>query len=147
MAQTQKRLIDYQSEWSEDHKIDQTDLATESTNIPYLHSKYMNYLSSERLKMRKMSEKQRKLKSELLDYYQGNVDGKDIGRNPWPLTESKSSAEKRVDNDSEIIKMNLIMYELEEIVLFLKEVVVNINNRGFAIKNAIDWKKFTNGGY
>lgn len=142
-----KRLLDYQSEWSTDCKIDTTRLDTESSQIPYLHSKYLNYLSNERLSLKRITVKKDKLVETLTDYYTGIIDGKDIGRDPWQIKESKSSSERRVEKDQEVINMNLILYEKEEMVLFLKEVVMNINQRNFQIKNTIDFMKFQNGGY
>jgi len=139
------RLEDYQKEWASDCRIDKSQLDDESLKTNDLHSKYMNYLSSERMRYKKLLMKKKEKISILDDYYSGRIDGKDIGREPWSLIDTKAGVEKRIDNDIEIIKLNLIIFEIEEIVLFLKESMANINQRSFNIRNSIEFMKFTRG--
>ena len=47
------KLSDLQQMWSEDCKIDETNLGKESARVPMLHAKYINFLSSTRLNLRK----------------------------------------------------------------------------------------------
>ena len=46
-------LNELQSQWSEDCKIDELDLGSESTKTPVLHSKYVTLLSNSKLQLRK----------------------------------------------------------------------------------------------
>jgi len=51
-----------------------------------------------------------------------------------------------MEADKDIIELNLrIGYQLEKIEL-LENIIKTISNRGFQIKNAIDWNKFIQGG-
>jgi hypothetical protein len=139
-------IKDYQTEWSKDCKIDYARVHEESLNISVLHSKYMNFLSSERLKYRSLTEKKKKLESKLHDYYEGIIDGKDIGREPFQIRlATKTQVDKRVDNDIETVKVNLEVAFAEENVLFLKEVINAINQRSFNIRNYIEYVKFSGG--
>ena len=140
------KLSEIQELWSVDSKINPNDVGNESLNIPLLHSKYLNIMSKERLIYKALLEKKKQISSTLEDYYDGKIDGRDIGREPCQIKYStKSQLEKAVESDKEIIQINLKIAASEEIVLFCKEVIHSINQRNFIIKNYIDFKKFTEG--
>jgi hypothetical protein len=139
-------LSDYQNEWKNDAKIVSDALDSESLNIPVLHSKYLTYLSNERRLYKKLAITKESKIVTLTDYYSGVIDGRDIGRQPWAIREgSKASVQKRVEGDAEILKIQNVLDEKEEIVLFLKEVIISINQRNFIIKNAIDYMRWSQG--
>jgi hypothetical protein len=50
-----------------------------------------------------------------------------------------------LESDKDIIQSSVKIVNQKEKLAFLEEVIKNINQRNFQIKNAIDWKKFTNG--
>lgn len=135
-------LDDYMTDWSQDSNIQLDKVHFESLKVPQLHSKYMNFLTSERIKYRKLLEKRNKLSSDLESYYLGQLDGRDIGREAYQILETKTSALKKVQSDQDMIKLNLNIILQEEIVLFLKDVIQSIHNRNFSIKNYIDYQKF-----
>ena len=54
-------------------------------------------------------------------------------------------AHKLTPNDKDIINNNLKMVTQTEKNDFLQEVIKNINQRNYQIRNAIEWKKFTQG--
>ena len=139
------KLEDIYKEWSVDNLIDKSTLDQASIDIPKLHHKYMQFLSKERMVFRVLQENKKKLVQQLEDYYTGKIDGKDIGKEPWQLTETKSSSEKRVETDPSLIEMNLKIFVQEEKVLALKEIISNINQRNFQIKNAIDFLRWSQG--
>lgn len=138
-------LQDYQNEWTKDSAIDKDKIDIESLQVPKLHSKYLNFLSTERSKLKKLTKKKDVLHNILIDYYLGVIDGKDINRVPWQVTETKASAARRVDADKTMRKLLETIDDIEENVLFLKEVIFSINQRNFSIKNYNDWFKFTQG--
>lgn len=139
-------LIDLQQEWAKDTKLDKTALDEESINIPKLQSKYLNILSTERLLWKKLTRKKEEKIQQLTDYYNGFIDGRDIGREPWQKTETKGSINKRVESDAEVLKIQALIDEKEEIVLFVKEVVTSLNFRNNTIKNTLDFMRWTQGG-
>lgn len=139
-------LLEYQKEWENDTTIDKTALDDESLKIPKLHSKWMNNLSNERTIYKALLRKKEVMMLKLNDYYSGFLDGKDIGRDPWPYkTETKSGIQKRVETDELIIKIQKLIDEKEEIILFIKEIVTSINFRNNTIKNTIDFIKWAQG--
>lgn len=139
------KLEEIQSLWGEDSNINRENLDQESTRIPKLHHKYITILSDERRAFKYLLDKRKQLEMTLQDYYTGKIDGRDIGREPWPVKEIKEYVTKRVECDKEMVDMNLKLVTQEEKVLYLKEVILNINQRNYQIKNAIDWVKWTGG--
>jgi hypothetical protein len=50
-----------------------------------------------------------------------------------------------MDADDDIIKMNLKIGYQQEKVEFLESIIKSLVNRGFQIKAAIEWQRFTMG--
>jgi hypothetical protein len=57
----------------------------------------------------------------------------------------KNEIDMYLDSDKDIITNNIRIVNQKEKISFLEEVLKNINQRNFQIKNAIDWRKFTQG--
>lgn len=141
-------IEDIVAEWAKDCKLDDTELDTESLNVPYLHAKYLKHLADTRIRMRASLIKKKELWNQLSDYYRGDLNNPEdlerIGRDPWPKTVLKNDLPQYVEADAEMMKLNSRIAMAEETVGVLEEILKAINNRGFAIKNAIDWRKLTN---
>ena len=138
------------NQWLIEAKIDDVDLDTESLSVPSLHAKYLKLLYTEKLKLRKFGIQKKTLLKVLREYYQGDLnnpeDLKDIQREPWARTILKTDLNSYVESDEEMIKLLTKIAYQEEVVLLLEDIVKNINNRTFHIKNAIEWRKLTNFG-
>jgi len=50
-----------------------------------------------------------------------------------------------MDSDPELQLLQTRINYYEEIMFFLEKVLQCLNNRGFQIKNSIDWQKFMQG--
>jgi hypothetical protein len=135
--------------WEADSKIDRTELSDESLKIPQLHHKYYKIFTNERLLLRKLEADAKILKLEKYEFYtQGHT--KETQEKGWELPARgmilKADLPMYMESDKEIIELNLkIGYQLEKIEL-LENIIKTISNRGFQIKNAIDWNKFIQGG-
>ena len=57
----------------------------------------------------------------------------------------KNEIANYIESDDDVIKLKQQLVVLQEKVNYLDSVIRMINNRGFQIKNALDWLKFTNG--
>jgi len=136
--------------WLEDAKIDDVDLDTESLKIPTLHAKYLKLLYQEKLKLKSLVIKKRTLSHVLSEYYRGDLntpeDLRELQREPWSRTVLKQDLGSYVDSDKDMIKLLTKMAYQEEVVSLLEDIIKNINNRGFQIKNSIEWRKLTNFG-
>lgn len=135
-------------EWSKDCKIDETELSSESLKIPYLHSKYLKMLLKERASLLKLKADYKKTKRKLLEYYLGEMDREELdefGRDQIYKKILKNEVDTYIDSDDMMIEATLKMSFQQEKVDYLESVLKNIANRGFQIKNAIDWERFTQG--
>ena len=57
----------------------------------------------------------------------------------------KTDVDKYLDSDPELAKYKQKVDYIQTVVDFLDRTIKQISNRGFQIKNAIDWRKFTSG--
>jgi len=136
------------SEWKTDSEIDVTELAYESIKIAKLHQKYYEYLIKEKLLFKKNESDLKLLRLEKYEFYtQGH--NEETLKKGWELPSKgmviKSEIPMYLEGDKDIINLNLkISYQQEKIDL-LQSIIKSLNNRGYNIKSAIDWIKFTSG--
>ena len=144
------KLEELLDSWKTDCKIDDTDLDKESLDIPLLHGKYLKYYYQEKLKLRSLRIKQKTLSKTLSEYYRGELnnpeDLNELNREPWPKVVLKQEIGNYVDADKEMVNLlSKIAYQ-EELVGCCEDILKNINNRGFQIRAAIDWRRLTQFG-
>jgi hypothetical protein len=138
-------LEDIKSQWAEDSKIDGDILDEESLKIPQLHSKYLNYLSDVKLLKIKKDQEYKTLIREKFEYYTGKAEPEVYQDKPFDLKILKQDLALYMDSDPEIQLLQTRINYYEEIIYFLEKVLSCINNRGFQIKNSIDWQRFMQG--
>ena len=134
--------------WNKDCKIDETELATESSNIPVIHNKYLKIFMAERVKLFSAKADLKKKRRLLLEYYLGELDEeelKKLGRDQFYKKLLKNEVDLYIDSDDALTEHSLRVSVQEEKVNYLEAVLRQINNRGFQIKNAIDWNRFITG--
>ena len=134
--------------WNKDSKIDETELATESSNIPVIHNKYLKIFMAERVKLFSAKADLKKKRRLLLEYYLGELDEeelKELGRDQFYKKLLKNEVDLYIDSDDALTEQSLRVSLQEEKVNYLEAVLRQINNRGFQIKNAIDWNRFITG--
>lgn len=136
--------------WAQDCKIDEANLVRESSRIPELHNKYYNLFYREALKIRKLKAEMVELEKAKTEYYNGSMDELELrerGWKPFPLKVLKNDMDKYIQSDKEVINLSLKISLHEERGKYLENIVRQINNRNFIIKNMIDMMKFQSGGY
>ena len=69
--------------WAKDSVIDRTEPGKELTNIPQLHSKYLNILSRHRLLAKEAELKYNRLKPIKWEYYTGKLDDDTLRQYGW----------------------------------------------------------------
>ena len=138
-------LDDVQHEWTIDSKIDPELLDEESIKIPQLHSKYLKYLSDVKLLKIKKEMEYKVLLREKFEYYTGKADEEIYKEKPFDLKILKQDLSLYMDSDTDIQALLARINYYEEIMFFLDKVLHCLNNRGFQIKNSIDWQKFMQG--
>ena len=134
--------------WDEDKQLDLTDLTGETMNSPVLHHKYYKLYTQQNLKLQKMLADFKILRRDLTSYYKGEMDQYELderGWNPQPLKILRQDIKQTVDDDDEIIKFELKVAYQDEMVKKLKDILTQISNRRWDIKNIIDYEKFKAG--
>jgi len=115
-----------------------------------LHSKYLKLLYTSKPKLRGLKLKQKELNRTLSEYYRGDLNNTEdldlIQREPWVKTVLKQDIPTYIESDREMIKLVTKIAYYEEVVDLLSEIIKAINNRGFQIRSAIDWRKLTQFG-
>lgn len=138
-----------QTMWQQDCKIDDINLEKESLNTPNLHAKYVVILSTAKLNLQKERSDYYKLRRYKWRYFRGELSQRELEELGWeqylgskPL---KNEMDEHLDGDFDLIKKKDKIAYWETVVDFVERVLRSINSRGWDIKNAIEWHKFTNG--
>lgn len=144
------KLEDIYTEWEKDSKIDNSDLGNESLKIPQLHYKYYKLLSMERLRKVQYENELKDLKKDLQEYYTVGLSEEDLkarGWTPYPklLPKVNEVVRQHIEGNKLVTALYLKVAAQDEKVDLIIDILKNISQRNFIIKNAIDWAKFTNG--
>jgi hypothetical protein len=128
-----------------DLTINDERLDTESLRSQELYSKYLDYKTNFELLMHRAKGEYKVLYREKWEYYGGKADVKIYVTKPFDLKVLKTDLAVYITSDEEIINAENKVGYLETIVDYIKGVIKSVDNRGWDIKNAIEWKKFEAG--
>tara|TARA_Y200000002_G_scaffold382777_1_gene401242 strand:+ start:336 stop:764 length:429 start_codon:yes stop_codon:yes gene_type:complete len=135
-----------QEMWKKDSVIDTDLYCEESTKIPQLHMRYMEFFNTFSLMKREREIEMKRLIREKWLYYKGKAPSKVYKELPFDLKlTTKEEINMFIESDEDICKLQYKIDYIEQLISFLEGVLRQINNRNFQIKNAIEWEKFKNG--
>jgi hypothetical protein len=134
-----------QEQADKDLKINDTELDLESLKTPQLHNQYMKHLTKYKLMLSRAETEYNMMKREKWEYYTGKADASVYAEKPFDLKILRTDIDKYLDSDEDLQKQKQKVDYLNTTVDFLDRTIRQIGNRGFTIKNAIDWRKFTSG--
>ena len=139
-------LESLQEMWKKDSVIDTDLYCEESTKIPQLHMKYMEFFNTFSLMKKEREIEMRRLIREKWLYYKGKAPSKVYKELPFDLKlTTKEEINMFIESDEDICKLQYKIDYIEQLISFLEGVLRQIGNRNFQIKNAIEWEKFKNG--
>ena len=130
---------------SQDLKVDDEHLDTESLKNQEIKAKYLEHKSKFELLLFKAKGDYKRLYREKWEYYGGKADAKIYATKPFDLKVLKTDLGVYISADEEIIDAENKIGYLETVVDYIKGVIKSVDNRGWDIKNAIEWKKFEAG--
>jgi len=133
------KIEDLEKQVDIDLHLDETILARESLLTPTKHNKYLKMVLRERLKLRKLKNELYKVSLGRTNYYNGN------DPDPYEYVLKDREVKDYVRIDPVVIEAEARVALQEELVKYLDEVCKMFTVRGFAIKNAIDFLKYTQG--
>ena len=138
--------------WSSDCVIGQTSLDESSRQTPLLHAKYLELLSTAKLRLKKAEQEQKVLLKDKWLYYNGKMDQSEIGEKGWKpdpfdgLKILKGEMDYYYDSDPEIQHSVEKIEYIKTTIDTLNEILNNVNWRHQTISNMIKWRIFESGG-
>ena len=130
---------------SQDLRVDDEHLDTESLKNQEIKATYLDHKSKFELLLFKAKGDYKRLYREKWEYYGGKADAKIYASKPFDLKVLKTDLGVYISADEEIIDAENKIGYLETVVDYIKGVIKSVDNRGWDIKNAIEWKKFEAG--
>ena len=130
---------------SQDLRVDDEHLDTESLKNQEIKAKYLEHKSKFELLLFKAKGDYKRLYREKWEYYGGKADAKLYATKPFDLKVLKTDLGVYISADEEIIDAENKIGYLETVIDYIKGVIKSVDNRGWDIKNAIEWKKFEAG--
>ena len=128
-----------------DLKVDDEHLDTESLKNQEIKATYLDHKSRYELLLYRAKGDYKRLYREKWEYYGGKADAKIYASKPFDLKVLKTDLGVYISADEEIIDAENKIGYLETVVDYIKGVIKSVDNRGWDIKNAIEWKKFEAG--
>ena len=138
--------------WSSDCVIGQSSLDESSRQTPLLHAKYLELLSTAKLRLKKAEQEQKVLLKDKWLYYNGKMDQSEIDEKGWKpdpfdgLKILKGEMDYYYDSDPEIQHSVEKIEYIKTIIDTLNEILNNVNWRNQTISNMIKWRIFESGG-
>lgn len=131
-----------------DINIDKTELGDESARIPQLHNKYLNMFHDERLVLSKMSVDYKILRKNKWEWMTGKMSQETLDLLKWEPFQTRimrQDLDLYLDADSELNEAESRLTLQKEKVEYLESLLKGISQRHWVIRNAIEWRKFTQG--
>ncbi len=132
--------------WEADSKIDIDNLHDESIRIPQLHQKYYTLYTTIKLLRTKCLDTLNKTRLERYNYYSGKAPAEVYVEEPFPYkVRDKESMNMHLNADDKLTNIKLKIDYYDVMVAFLEDILKMIHNRGYQVKNSIDFLKFQSG--
>ena len=145
------KLSDIQTMWQKDCQIDDTKLDIELLKLPNLHSKYLGIYNDESLSQKKLFFENKKLLKYKTIWYAGKMSEEELEELGWEQFKIKlikgyePKIETYLQGDDDLIEANQKLAYQKIKVEFLESIIKSLNTRGYNIKSAIDFLRFTMG--
>jgi hypothetical protein len=139
------------AEWKIDSQIEFNKLDVSSVETPKLHAKYLELLSTYKLRLKDAEFKQKELMKNKWLWYNGKLDQDEIEKLGWEpdpfdgLRILKGEMQHYVEADPELVASEAKIAYLNTMIETLKEILESIKWRHQTIRNALEWKKFEAG--
>ena len=132
--------------WLKDSKIDDVMLDNASLAIPQLHQKYLTLLTEFNLLQKKKSQDLKKLQHKKWLYYSGKAAPEEYEDKPFQYKVMKSDVPNWVSVDDDICKVEMQLDYYNAVIRTLEEILKQVHQMSYNIKNSIQWRSFVGGG-
>lgn len=138
-------LPSIQQMWKKDSVIDQIMLDEASLKIPQLHQKYLVLLNEFNLLRKRKRQELKRMEHKKYLYYSGKAPAEDYEDEPFNHKVMKSDVPAWVAVDQQVNNIEMKLEYYNEVCDTLQEILRQVNQMSYNIKNAIQWRTFTNG--
>lgn len=138
-------LKSIQEWWKEDSKLDEILLDESSLRIPRLHQKYLTLHTEYTIAQKRKAQQVKKLRHNKWLYYSGRADPEVYVNSPFPHKLLKTDVHEWVGVDDEVMAVEMELEQYSATVSALENILKQIHQMSFNIKNAISWRMFTSG--
>lgn len=141
-------VSDIISNWKIDSKIAPDELESASLKVCSLQCKYAEMLIPEKIALKKLEQRHKKLVKIKTEYYLGKLseeEHKELGLQQFNLKILRQDLPTYLEADDAIIASNIEVAEQSEKVDLLMSIIKTVMIMGFQIKNAIDSRKYNEG--
>ena len=128
-----------------DLKVDNEHLDTESLKNQEIKANYLDHKSRYELLLYKAKGDYKRMYRDKWEYYGGKADAKIYAVKPFDLKVLKTDLAVYISADEDIMNAENKIGYLETVIDYIKGVIKSVDNRGWDIKNAIEWRKFEAG--
>jgi hypothetical protein len=133
-----------QSMWEKDSQIDIIKLHEEAAKIPSLHAKYWDVYNTLKLLKEKAQIQESNVKLDRYNYYTGKSDPEVYQAEPFGLkVRDKDSLKRYMDADERMQTVVAKIKYYDVMLTYLEDIVKQINNRSYQLKNIIDWQQLS----
>lgn len=137
--------------WTQDCAIDQIDLGSAALATPKLHAKYYKLFLQEKDLLQQLAGAVKLLRLEKYEMYtQGPTAALTTNWKQKNLPDQglviKADSQRYIDADLDVLNVEQRYQAQLEKTKFLESIISSLKDRGYAIKNAIDFRKFEMGG-
>ena len=135
-----------QEMWESDSHMDMDNLHDESVKIPQLHQKYYTLYTTIKLLRAKSLDSLDKTRLERYNYYSGKAPAEAYVEEPFPYkVRDKESMSMHLKADDKLANIRLKVEYYDVMIEYLEDILKMIHNRGYQIKNSVDFLKFQAG--
>ncbi len=140
------KLEELKNEAREDLAITRLEnLDQESYKNQSIKPKWLEYKTRYELLKTQAHIKYTKLYRDKWEYYGGKADAKVYAAKPFDIKVLKTDLGMYINADDEIVELQAKISYYEVIIKYIDGIIKSIDNRGWDIRNAQDWKKFEAG--
>ena len=141
------KLEDIQTEAESDLMFDKNKLVDASIDTPRLVNKYYGYLIDEGRILKMIENKIHEVYRDRYEYYLHMAPPEVYIAKPWNRKVLKGDVDMYIQSDNLYSDMVNKLEAQKYKVKYVEEIINQLNQRSYNIKNIIEYSKFTNGGY
>ena len=131
--------------WEADSVIDDIELDKASLKIPQLHCKYLTLLNEFKLLQKKTQQDLKKLEHKKWLYYSGKAPPEEYEEEPFEYRLMKGDVPRWVEVDDEVSTLQMKVEYYDVLLNTLSEILKQVSQMSYNIKNCIEWRRFVNG--